>query len=115
MACSYFAPGLPASPPSPSPSLRAVVVKPLAALATEPPGHHHALQERGWGVTWLAELLEHDLGHEHGGVEPHQVEERERPHGVAAAELHGLVDVLEGGESALVHPDRVQEVRHQEP
>src|SRR4030095_9807775 len=82
--------------------LGAVVVEAAAALSAESARHHHALQEGGRGITGLAEFLEHDLGHEHGGVEPDEIEKGERPHGIAAAELHGLVDVFAGGEPALV-------------
>src|SRR5437762_2816464 len=63
----------------------------------------------------ISELLEHHLGDVHRGVEPDEVQERERPHGVATAELHRRVDVLERGEAALVKPDRVEQVRHEQP
>src|SRR5207244_1240670 len=75
----------------------------------------HALEKRRGRLARLAELLEHHLGDVHRGVEPDEVQERERAHGVATAELHRRVDVLERGEAALVNPDRVEQVRHEQP
>src|SRR5215470_10892175 len=95
--------------------LRMIVVKPAAALAAEAARHDHALEEGRRGVARLAELLEHHLGHEHGGVETDQVQEREGAHGIAAAKLHGLIDVLQRGEPALVDADGVQQIGHEEP
>src|SRR5712691_862517 len=84
-------------PASPLPWLAllpAVVIEPLAGLPTELPGHHHSLEQRRRGVAGFPVLVEHDLRHVHGGIEAHQVEQGERAHRVAAAELHGLVDVF---------------------
>src|SRR2546425_6670580 len=68
-----------------------VVVEALAALAAVQAGEDHAFEERGRRVAALAVLGEHDLGDLVGRVEPHEVEQRERAHWVAAPELHRLV------------------------
>src|SRR5262245_17929404 len=73
-----------------------VVVETLAGLPAKVPRHHHALEE-GWrGEARFPELVEHHLGDEQRRVQSDQVEERERPHRVAAPELHRLVDVFFG-------------------
>ena len=71
--------------------------------------------KRRRGEAGLAELLEHHLRHVQRRVEAHEVEESERTHRVAASELHRLVDVLLRGHARLEQPDRLEEVRHEEP
>src|SRR5213078_47586 len=87
-----------------------IVVEALAALPAVHAGQHHALEERRRGVALLAVLGEHDLGDLVGRIQPDEVEEGERPHGIAAAELHRLVDVRHGPHAALDRPDRVEQV-----
>src|SRR5437867_9751126 len=70
-----------------------VVVEALAALAAVQAGDHHVLEQRGRRVALLAVLGEHDLGDPVGRVEPYQIEQGERAHGIAAAELRGVVTI----------------------
>ncbi len=49
-----------------------------------------------------------------GGVDPDQVQQRERPHRQTAAQLHGRVDVLAGGVVRLVHGCGLVEVAEQQ-
>src|SRR6266704_5347148 len=86
-----------------------IVVEPLAAFPTGHPGEHHALQQRGRRVAGFAVLGEHDLGDPVGRVEPHEVEQRQRAHRVAASELHRLVDVRHASYAALHRPDGVEQ------
>ena len=79
------------------------------------PGQHHPLEQRRRREARLAELVEHDVGDGVRGVEADEVEQRERPHRVAAAELHALVDVLDRAQPVLEAADRVEQVRHQQP
>src|SRR5687768_18596808 len=96
-------------------ALRVVRVEALAGFASELSGHHHPLEQRRRRVARLAELLEHYFRHVHGRVEADEVEQRERSHGIAAAELHRLVDVLEGSETAFAGAKGVEQVGHQQP
>ena len=50
-----------------------------------------------------------------GGVETDVVRELDRAHGVAAAELHGRVDVLGRGVAAFEHAHRFGHVRDEQP
>src|SRR5688500_11509824 len=80
--------------------IRGIVVKAFAALSSVHPGEHHALEEGRRRVALLAVLLEHDLRDVVGGVEPHEIEQRQRAHRIAAPELHGLVDVRDAADAA---------------
>ena len=62
----------------------------------------------------VAGLLVHRVEDLVGGVEADQVEQRERAHRQAAAELHRGVDVLAAGVARLVHADGVVEVAEQQ-
>src|SRR5581483_2967844 len=73
--------------------LDGIVVEALPARAAGQAGEHAALAQGRGRVARLAVLGEHDLADAVGRVAPHEVAERERAHGVAAAELHRLVDV----------------------
>src|SRR5438132_7113780 len=90
-------------------------VKPASALPPVPPGQHHLAQQRRGGEALLAVLLEHHLTDVVRGVEADEVEQREGTHGVAAAELHGLVDVLDRADALLVRADGVEDVGHEQP
>src|SRR5215213_4352644 len=87
-----------------------VVVEASAGLAAVESGLDHALEERRRGEASLAELVEHDLGDVVGRVEPDEVEERERPHRVAAAELHAVVYVHDGADALFERAYRVEQV-----
>src|SRR5437867_12473483 len=82
-----------------------VVVKALAALPAVHPGQDHALQEWRRRVALLSILGEHDLRDSVGRVEPHEVEQGEGTHRVAAAELHRLVDIGYTPDATLDRPD----------
>ena len=98
--------------PVPNPWSR---VKPLPPLLPQVPGQDHALQQRRRREARLAELVEQDVGDEIGGVEADEVQQGERAHRVAAAELHPRVDVLNRPEAVLEAADRVEQVGHQRP
>ena len=56
----------------------------------------------------------HRLGDGRDGVQADQVGQLERPHRVGAAQLHAVVDVLAGRDAGLEHPDRGEQVGHQQ-
>src|SRR6187397_2375991 len=78
-----------------------VRIEPAAGFAAVIAGQHHTFQERRRRVRRLAELLEHDVRDEVGGVEADEIEQRERAHRIAASQLHPLVDVLERAKAVL--------------
>src|SRR5688572_12243589 len=92
-----------------------VIIEPSAALFPQPPGQHHALQQRRRREPRLAILLEHDVRDVIRRVEPDVIKQRERSHRIAGAELHALVDVLERTEARLVLANRVEEIRDEQP
>src|ERR1051325_158425 len=94
--------------------VRAPVVEAAARLPAVPARDHHALQERRGREARLLELVEHDLADVVRGVEADVVGEEQRPHRIAAAELHGVVDVVATGEPLLVDADRVEHVGHEQ-
>ncbi len=91
-----------------------VGVEAAAGLAAEHARGDQLLEDRGGRVQAVAALLVHRVEDLVRRVEADQVEQRQRAHRVAAAEPHGGVDVLAGGEPALVHRDRVVEVAEQQ-
>src|SRR5579872_662144 len=50
-----------------------------------------------------------------GGVEPHKIQQRKRAHGVAASQLHGLIDIFNRAHAFFIGAHRVQQVGHQQP
>src|SRR6266545_364719 len=91
-----------------------IIVEPAAGLAAVEPGLHHALEERGRGEALLTELVEHDVGDRVGGVQPHEVEQGQRAHGMPAAQAHPLVDVHDGAGPFLEGADRVEQIGHEQ-
>ncbi len=91
-----------------------VGVDAATGLAPEQPGRDVLLEQRRGGVPVVAGLPVHRLEDLVGAVQPDQVEQRQRPHRVPAAQAHRGVDVLAGGVARLVHPDRVVEVAEQQ-
>ena len=91
-----------------------VGVEAAPGLAAEQPGGDHLLEDRRRSVQPVAALPVHRVEDLVRRVEPDQVEQRERPHRVAAAEPHRRVDVLAGRVVALVHRDRVVEIAEQQ-
>ena len=77
-------------------------------------GRHHPAEQRRRGEARLPVLVEHDLGDAHRRVQPDEVEQRERAHRVAAAELHAAVDVGRGRHALLQRPHRVEQIGHQQ-
>src|SRR3990172_2072298 len=97
------------------PSRRArVVVETPSRLAAQMPREDHPTQERRRGETLLAELVEHDVRDVVRGIETHEVQKLERPHGVSAAELHSGIVVLLGTDSLLERADGVEHIGNQE-
>src|SRR5579884_2845998 len=78
-----------------------VVIEATPALATEPASGHHLAQERGSGEARLFEPLEEYIGNVQRSVEPNEVEQGERPHGIARPQHHAHVDVFLGRELLL--------------
>ena len=93
---------------------RGVGVEAAAALAAQQARGDHLLEDRRGRVQLVARLRVHRVEDLVRGVEPDEVEQRERAHRVAAAVAHGGVEVLAGGVALLVHPRRVVEVAEQQ-
>src|SRR5216117_3604905 len=92
----------------------AVVVEAAARLPPEVPRQHHAAQERRRREARLPVLRLQERGHVEDDVEPDEVGERERAHGVVGAVLHRRVDVGDRAETALEAADRVDHVGDEE-
>src|SRR5436190_21465972 len=91
-----------------------VNAEPARRLPPQVSSSDEMLEERCWRVVRLTELqIQHALDRERN-VEANHVEQLERPHRVATADLHGVVDVVRGGVVRLKHLDGVVEVREQE-
>src|SRR3979490_3344646 len=91
-----------------------VVLEALAGLAAETAGCDEVLQQGRWGETFLAELVEQRPLDCQGYVESYDVEQLERAHRQAAADLHRGIDVVADRVVRLEHFHRVVEVREQE-
>ena len=91
-----------------------VGVEAAAALAALQPRGDHLLEDRRGGVQQVARLRVHRLEDLVRGVQPDEVQQRQRAHRVAAAVAHGGVEVLAGGVALLVHPRGVVEVAEEQ-
>src|SRR5581483_6466374 len=63
----------------------------------------------------LFEFIEHHVGYVVGGVKSNKIQKRERPHGITATKLHGIVDIRNRANTLFVSADRVQQVGDEEP
>src|SRR4029077_11856326 len=61
------------------------------------------------------EFVVHHVGDVVRRVETNEVQQRERPHGVAAAQLNGIVDVGSRAHTLFIGADGIEQVRHQQP
>src|SRR5205814_7180876 len=91
-----------------------IVVEALAALPAIHSCQNHALEERRRRVALLAVLGEHDLGDLVGRIQSDEVEQRQWTHGIAAAELHRLVDIRYAPHAALDCTDGIEQVRDEQ-
>ena len=91
-----------------------VGVEAVARLPAQQPRRHHLLEDRRRRVQPVAALLVHRVEDLVRRVEADQVEQRQRTHGVAAAEPHGRVDVLARGVLGLEHRHGVVEVAEEQ-
>src|SRR5258708_26741371 len=91
-----------------------IIVEAAAGLAAVPAGKDHALQKGRRGEALFLEFVEHHVSNVISSVKTNKVEQRERTHGVAAAELHGVVNVLGGGGAVLKNADGVEQIGYQE-
>src|SRR6266536_442007 len=91
-----------------------VVVEPPAGLPAQEPRRHHPLQQGRGGVDRVLELVVQHAGDVQRGVQPDEVEQGQRAHRVGQPQVHGLVDVLFGGDAVVEHLDRAVQVRHQQ-
>src|SRR6266540_1732955 len=94
--------------------LLAVVVETPAGLPPQVPGRHHALHQGGRGVDRVLELVVQDAGDVQRGIEPDEVQQRERAHRVGQAELDRGVDVLLAGDAVVQHLHGAVQVRDQQ-
>src|SRR5204863_8976658 len=94
--------------------LARVVVEAHAALASIPACAEHLAQCRRLREAPLAELVEEDVADRAERVEADEVRQRQRPHRVARAGLHRLVDLVDRADALLVGADRVEHVRDEQ-
>src|SRR2546426_6631040 len=92
-----------------------VLIETPSRLHAEIPREDHPLEERRRSPRGIAELLEECVRHVQADVEPGVVDELERSHRVAQAELHRLVDVLGGRDALLERADRPEHDRDHPP
>src|SRR5262249_23733775 len=92
------------------------LVEAAARLAAELPLLHHLLQQLGGLERGLVRVaLVPAFQDRQRRVEADVIQQLDRPHRMAAAELHAGVDVLERRVAALDHQDRLVEQRHEQP
>src|SRR5829696_2616873 len=92
-----------------------VIVEPAARLPTEVAARDHLLERVGSREALFAIRVGHHIGDRRQRVEPDEVRQRQRSHGVARAGHHPRVDVLDRPDALLVSADRVEHVRNQKP
>src|SRR5271155_4497963 len=92
----------------------AVIVKTAAGFAAVPAHQDHALQQRRRREALFLEFIEHDIRDVVSGVVADKIEKRERAHGVAAAELHGIINVLDGANARFEGADGIEQIWHEQ-
>ncbi len=91
-----------------------VFVEPATGLLAETTGVDHTAKQRRRSVVRLCEFRVQGLCRCEGNVETDGVEQRQWTHRVAAAALHGLVDVFCCGVAGFEHPDSLAQVRDEQ-
>src|SRR5205085_7403824 len=69
------------------------VVEPLAGLLAIPPCQYQPLQQWWRGESPLLEFVMHHMRDVISRVQANKVEQRERSHGISAAQLHRIVNI----------------------
>src|SRR5216684_2453823 len=92
-----------------------VIIKPPSRLPPVPSRQHHALQQRRSRESPLLELLKHNLRNVIGRVEPHEIQQCQRPHRVTAAQLHRIINILNRPDAFFQRANRIHQIRHQQP
>src|SRR6266478_1987033 len=111
----FFSFLLAAKTSAPSDAVVGIIIKPTSRLPPVPPCQDHTLQQRRRGETPLLELLKHNLRNVIGRVQPHEIQQCQRPHGMPASQLHRIIDVFDGADALFQRADRIQKIRHQQP
>ena len=75
---------------------------------------HQPLQQRRRGKSLLTEFIEQNICNVVGRIQSYEIEQGERPHGIAAAKLHALVDVFDAAHTFFERANRIEQVRHQQ-
>src|ERR1700722_10991168 len=70
-----------------------IIVEAFARLTPVPACHHQTFQQRRRREAALFEFVIHYMGDVIGRIEADEIEQRERPHGIAAAQFHGIENV----------------------
>src|SRR5208283_2534256 len=91
-----------------------VIVESLPRLATVPARQHQPLQQWGRSEPTLLEFVVHDVGDVVGRVQSDEVQQGERTHRIATAQLHRFINVSDGADTLLVCANRIEQVRHQQ-
>ena len=48
-------------------------------------------------------------------IQAHKIQQRKRPHGISAAQLHRIINILNRPNTLFVRANRIQQIRHQQP
>ena len=89
-----------------------IIVKPLAALLSQPASVHHLPQHDRRPILAIARLLMQHLHDRQAGVQADEIRQLQRTHGHVGPVPHDVVDVLFGADAGLKAYDRFVDVRH---
>src|SRR5215204_6822489 len=86
-----------------------VIIKPLTRLLPMVAFRNHPAEEWRSLIALILICIEHDVGDANHGIQADEIQERQRPHRVATAELHGTIDIHGAAGPSCEGPHRVQQ------
>src|SRR5882762_5738282 len=72
-----------------------IIVEPFARLPPVPPRHHHPLQQRRGSEPPLLKLVIHHVSNVISRIQPNEIEQSERTHGISTSQFHGVINILD--------------------
>src|ERR1700694_6181219 len=92
-----------------------IIVEPFARLPPVPPGHHQALQQRRGSEPPLLKLVIHHVSNVISRIDPNEIEQSERPHGISTSTFHSVINILDRSHALFLSADGIEQIRHQQP
>src|SRR5579883_2887179 len=95
--------------------LAAIIIEAAAYLSAQPAGLDIFHQKGAGAVFGIGQPLMEHVHDREAGIEPDEIAERERPHRMIGAEMHGGIDRFDRAHALIEGVDRLVDHRYEDP